>query len=117
MDALRRQAPQPLVKRDVLENGTGEHLKESRVGVPSVLDIMPGVGGYIADVVWVEVNRGGVVDREKDSHASLAGDPELPLRGVRMPMQLAHPAGLERDQGCSNLGEGEVAGIDDPHLA
>src|SRR5260370_20436509 len=25
----------------------------------------------------VEVNRAGVVDREKDSHASLAGDPEL----------------------------------------
>ena len=34
-----------------------------------------------------------------------------------MPMQLAQPAGLERDQGCSKLGEGEVAGIDDAHLA
>jgi hypothetical protein len=46
---MRRQAPQPLVKRDVLENVSGEQLQEYRVGVPSVLDIMRGVGGYIAD--------------------------------------------------------------------
>jgi hypothetical protein len=63
----RRQASQPLVKRDVLENVRGEHLEEYRVGVPSVLDIMRGVGRNIADVVWIEVNRACVVDREKDN--------------------------------------------------
>ena len=40
LDHLRRQAPQPLVKRDVLENVRGEHLQEDRVGVAGVLDIM-----------------------------------------------------------------------------
>jgi hypothetical protein len=29
-----------------------------------------------------------------------------------MPMQFAHPARLERNQGCSHLGEGGVARID-----
>jgi hypothetical protein len=61
LDHLRRQPPQPLVKGDVLENVRGEHLQEDRVGVPRVLDIMRGVGGYIADVIWVKVNRAGVV--------------------------------------------------------
>jgi hypothetical protein len=49
LDHLRRQAPEPLVKRDVLENVGGEHLQEYRIGLPRVLDIMTGVGGYIAD--------------------------------------------------------------------
>ncbi len=51
LDHSGRQPPQPLVERDVLENVRGEHLQEYRVGVASVLDIMRGVGGHIADVV------------------------------------------------------------------
>jgi hypothetical protein len=38
-----------LVERDVLENVRGEHLREYRVGVASVLDIMRGVRGHIAE--------------------------------------------------------------------
>jgi hypothetical protein len=56
LDHLRGQAPQPLVKRDVLENVTSEHLQEYRVGVPGVLDIVRGVARNISDFVWVEVN-------------------------------------------------------------
>jgi hypothetical protein len=109
---------QPLVERDVLERAGGEHLQENDIGVASVLDIMAGVGGNITNVIWVEVNGPGIVDREEDSHAALAGDPELPLGGVRMPVELAHTAGLDRDQaGREASGERKVAGINDADLA
>src|SRR5580692_7583047 len=100
LDHLRRQPPQPLVQGDVLENVSGEHLQEYRIGVPGVLNIMRSVRWNVADIVCAEVNRAGVVVREEDSHASLASNPVLPLRGVRMPMQFAQATGFERDQAC-----------------
>jgi hypothetical protein len=38
---------------------------------------MAGVGGDVADVIGVKADSAGIVDREEDGHASLAGDPEL----------------------------------------
>jgi hypothetical protein len=118
LDHLRRQTSQPLVKRNILECASGKHLQENDVRIAGVFDIVACVGRNEANIVRVEVNGAGVVDREKDGHASLARDPELPLRGVRMPVQLAHTAGLDRDQGGGEVGgDGEVAGINNAHLS
>jgi hypothetical protein len=90
LNDFRRGASEPLIERDILEDLRGEHFQEDHVGVAGVLDVVTGIGGDVADVIGVKVDSAGVVDREEDGHASLAGDPELPFCGVRMPMQLPH---------------------------
>jgi hypothetical protein len=75
LDHLRRQTSQPLVKRNILECASGKHLQENDVRIAGVFDIVACVGRNEANIVRVEVNGAGVVDREKDGHASLARDP------------------------------------------
>ncbi len=70
------------------------------------------------DIVCVEVHSARSAVRHDDGHAPRAGDPELPFRGIGMPVHFTHGAGLEPDESSGDAGaDGEVAGVDDTNLA
>src|SRR2546421_383326 len=76
---------------------------------------MPHGEWHVADVAGAEVEGARLPGSTENAHARLALDVILPLVGVRMPMHLAHCAGIDLDQGRCNLsGYREHAGISDP---
>src|SRR5262249_601470 len=86
--------PQPLPQRHVGELVGLPQLEELQLRRARVLDVVAHVPWHEADVAGLVVEgarpgRGG-----EDRHPGLAGDVVLHLVGVRVPVDLAHAAGL-----------------------
>ena len=97
-DQLRRRESQPLIERDVGEVVALEDLQEPQRRVAGVLDVVTHGEGDVADIVGLEIECARLAGRREHAHACLALDVVLPFVGIRMPVQLAHPAGLDLDQ-------------------
>src|ERR1700676_3126457 len=69
---------------------------------------------HIADVARAEIRRGRRRTGVEHRHPRFALEVVLPFIGVRMPVQLAHAARLDRDQGGSGCRRYiEIAAVDD----
>src|SRR5260370_4549594 len=65
----------------------------------------------------IEIHGAGLAFVQDDANASFAGEPELPLASVRMPVQFAHGSRLDRNHSSSDvLGYREVARVNDANL-
>src|SRR5437899_12648832 len=91
-----RNPPDPLVERRVQGVARLEQLQKHQVSLASVFHVMTSIEWNEADIVGIEVHGTCRPNGHKHSHSSLSCHPELPLRGVRMPMEFAHPSWLDR---------------------
>src|ERR1700748_3053348 len=94
---------EPLVQRNIHELLGREGFEEDQIRIPCVLDVMRSVRGNIANIVCVEIHGSSVVHGEEDRHTALAGNIELPLGCIGMPMKFAHATWLYYDQCCSDM--------------
>src|ERR1700693_3495925 len=100
---LGRDPPYPLVERHVQDFARLEQLQKHQISIASVFHVMTSVEGNEADVVGIEVHGTCRSNGHKHRHSPLPRHPELPLRGIGMPMELAHTSGLARIQGSRNI--------------
>src|ERR1700675_627675 len=115
---FRREPPDPLVERQVQDFARLEQLQKHQISIASVFHVMTSVEGNEADVVGIEVHGTCRSNGHKHRHSPLPRHPELPLRGVGMPMELAHASGLDRVQGGGNiLRDWKVMRVDDAYFA
>ena len=106
------------LRRKIGEVGAAEHLQEAQRFIAGVLDVVTHRERYVAHVAGLVVEGAGLAGRGEHGHAPAAADVVLPLVGVRVPMQLAHPARLNlhqrrRDGGSSR----KIRRVDDADLA
>ncbi len=71
----------------------------------------------VADVAGLEVHGAGTSASGEDGHASATLYVVLPLILVGVPVKFAETAGLECDDGSSNVGGGKVFRVDNLDLA
>src|SRR5229473_614101 len=95
-----------------------EQLQTHKISVASIFEIVTGIGWNEGDIVCFEVHGASGSDGHKHGHASLPRKVELPLRGIRMPMELAETSWLDDVQSSSNIPCGrKVVRVDDAHFA
>src|SRR6266700_4739621 len=112
---LRRRQSHPLLERYIGEVVAFEDFEEAHRRGAGILDIMAHGKGNETDIAGTKVEGARLTGSGEHAHARLALDVILPLVGVGVPMQLAHSAGVNLDQGRSDRANWEVAGIGDPH--
>lgn len=90
-----------------------QHLKEEQIHVPRVLDIVTVRLREISHITSAVIKRCRRIRRREQRRAALAADEKCPLVAARMPVDLAHPAGLDCHDGCRKVtGDGESYRID-----
>lgn len=91
-----------------------QHLYKHEVLVARVLDVVAVRLGEVRDVARAVVERGGLVRGREQGRAALALDEEAPLVARRVPVDLAHAAGLHGHHGGGEVGgDGEGQRVDD----
>src|SRR5260370_22103358 len=80
-----------------------EQHQTHKISVASIFEIVTGISWNEADIVCFEVHGASGSDGHKHGHASLPRKGELPLRGIRMPMELAETSWLDDVQSSSNI--------------
>src|ERR1700674_95306 len=100
---FRRKMSDPVVEREVQDFPCLKHLHSHKISVAGIFDVMTSHGWNEADVVCVEVHGACQSDGHKHGHASLPRNVELPLRGIRMPMELAHTSWPDSVQSSDNI--------------
>jgi hypothetical protein len=84
-----------------------EELEEFAVGVTGVLDIMGQGFLDVTHVAGFEIHRARTLAGADNGHPRFPADVVLPFVGVRMPVKLAHSAGMHRHNrggdSCGNL--------------
>lgn len=117
-DHLLGRLAHPLEQREVAELVGLEDLEHLNGLVANVLDKVAHVAGHDADVAGHVVKGAGGALGTKDGDAGAALDEEGPLVGVGVPVHLTDGSRLDGDVGGGHgLGNGEVLGVGDAHLA
>lgn len=109
---------QPLEQREIPELIGLEHLEHLNRLIPDVLDEMAHIPRNNAHIARLVIKGPRRALGRKDGNARLAANEEIPLVGVGVPVHLAQRAGLDDGVGGRDgLGDGEVLGVGDAHLA
>ena len=95
MEPFGRNPPDPLVEREVHDLARLEHLQKHQVSIAGIFDVMTSIEWNQADIVGIDVHGTCRSNGHKHGHASLPRKVELPLRGIRMPMELAETSRLD----------------------
>jgi len=112
-DMLGRQT-QPLRNTDVLVASRLQNLKVHQIRGTRVLEVVRVRYGYVAHIAGVEVEGLRCLGRYEDGQTALAGDYEVPFVGGCMPVEFAHGARLDREEGGGEVcGGWEGRGIQD----
>src|SRR5882757_3080396 len=108
---------QPLCQRDVFIVRGREDLKKDKVSVAGVFYEVRYRLINVTYIAGLEVHGPSPATGGKDRHASFTLHVILPLVLIRMPMELAQAAGLERNDSRSDIRRRKVLLIDDLYLA
>src|ERR1700721_3535358 len=95
---------EPFGQGEVLVVAALEHFEKFQVGGARVFDVVGKRFLDVADVAHFEVHGSGAGAGGEDGHAGFSADVELPLVGIGMPVQFAHTAGADRDDGGADGG-------------
>src|ERR1700683_3699213 len=95
---LWRRKRQPLIERNISVIAALEYLKKAQRSRSSILDIVPHGKGDKADIAGLKIEGARLARRSEYAHSCLPIDIILPFIGVRMPMQLSQPSGLELNE-------------------
>lgn len=108
----------PLEERKVSELVGAEDFEHLDGLVANVLDKVAHVAGDNADVAGDVVESAGGALGGEDGDTSASTNEEGPLVGVGVPVHLTDRTGLDDGVGGSHgLGDGEVLGVGDAHMA